>query len=405
MSFAFVGPVRHVAARASWPAGLSLFMGLALAACGSSNEKVERDGSLARDGRAAVGPSGDAQTARDTGVDMGGVSGPPLDTLPPLPGPGDAGFVNPVFFGPDNPVVYINDYPRSVYTDAYVYALAANREIQLRGVISSGNDCKCGNGDNYPVSNTPATRTAWIQAAREAGFQNIPDNTNGTQGPTLEEPASGKPAETVRIGSAGSDLIVKEAKLASPERPLLVVVGGGLTTLADAYLADPSITKRVVVSVLAGLSVESLEDGNGGSDRWATQLIMRSFRVFVFPSMLDTPYTPEARMAAEFPDTALRDLLLDAGYYRHDYDSDGPPAVTVMLPGFVKGYERRALMQDLTMVAAPNGNLWVMTQGDPMAGGNEFFRALNKAFRNAPVRPISDAGAGDGSIAGEGGTP
>jgi hypothetical protein len=209
----------------------------------------------------------------------------------------------------------------------------------------------------------------------------------------------------VRIGSAGSDLIVREANRATPERPLLVVIGGGLTTLADAYLADPSITKRVVVSALAGLSVESLDDGNGGSDRWATQIIMRSFRVFVFPSTLDVPYTPELRMMAEFPDTALRDLLLDAGYYRHDYDSDGSPAVTVMLPSFVKSAERRALSQGLTMVPAPDGNIWVMTKGDPIAGGNEFFRALGKAFRNAPVRPMIDAGATDGGSQVDGGSP
>jgi hypothetical protein len=385
--------------------GLSLCLGLALAACGSSKETAGAgDGLLPGDGGAPRALSGDAGAVPDS-ADAASSYGPPADKLPPLPAPGDAGVANPVFFGPDNPVIYINDYPRSVYTDGYIYALAANREIQLRGIISSGNDCKCSNGDNYPVSNTPATRTAWIGAAREAGFQNLPDNTNGTQGPTLEEPRSGKLADTVRIGSAGSDLIVREAHLATPERPLLVVIGGGLTTLADAYLADPSITTRVVVSALAGLSADSLDDGNGGSDRWATQIIMRNFRVFLFPSTLDVPYTPEARMMAEFPDTALRDLLLDAGYYHHDYDSDGSPAVTVMLPSFVKHAERRALSQGLSMVPAPSGNLWVMTEGDPIAGGNEFFRALGKAFRNAPTRVRTDAGAADGGSDADGGLP
>jgi hypothetical protein len=157
--------------------------------------------------------------------------------------------------------------------------------------------------------------------------------------------------------------------------------------------------------------LESLDDGNGGSDRWATQLVMSSFRVFLFPSTLDVPYTPEARMTAEFPDTALRDLLLGAGYYKENYDSDGSPAVTVMLPSFVKSYQRRVLMEGLTMVAAPEGNLWVMTKGDPTEGGNEFFRALTKAFKNAPPRPVSDAGTDSGvapdggELGGDGGVP
>lgn len=408
MTFAFVGSVRHVVARsylgsrargrASTRTCVLSFIALLVAACGSDGAaSPERDASLALDARVTT-TQGDAQ-ARDAQADMWTIGMPPVDTLPPLPKPADAGVLAPPFFGAANPVIYINDYPRSVYTDAYIFALAANKEIQLRGIISSGSDCRCDNGDNYPISNTPATRTEWIRAAREAGFQNIPDNTNGTQGPSLEEPPSGKPVDTVRIGSAGTDLIVREAKLATPERPLLLVVGTSLTTVADAYLSDPSITKTVVVAALGGLSAESLDDGNGGSDRWATQLVTSSFRVFMFPSTLDVPFTPEARMASEFPDTALRDLLLAAGYYKENYDSDGSPAVTVMLPGYVKSYERRVLKEALTMVPAPDGNIWVMTKGDPVEGGNEFFRALNKAFVNAPPRPVSDAGPADAGVA------
>lgn len=403
MKSAFVGSVRHAVQR--WSRSCAFIsIALAVAACGSDKAaSPERDGSVAVDARAPIA-QGDA-AARDAQADAWTLGMPPVDTLPPLPKPADAGVVEPPFFGPANPVVYLNDYPRSVYTDAYIYALAANKEIQLRGVISSGNDCHCDNGDNYPISNTPATRTEWIRAAREAGFQNIPDNTDGTQGPALEEPSSRKPADTVRIGSAGTDLILREAKLATPERPLLLVVGTSLTTIADAYLADPSITKRVVIAALAGLSAESLDDGNGGSDRWATQLVVSSFRVFLFPSTLDVPYTPEARMMAEFPDTALRDLLLSAGYYKENYDSDGSPAVTVMLHAFVKSYQRRVLMEGLTMVPAPEGNIWVMTKGDPVEGGNEFFRALNKAFVNAPPRPVSDAGTGDAAVVVDAGVP
>lgn len=303
---------------------------------------------------------------------------PSEDTLPPLPVRADAG--SPVFFGPQNPVVYLNDYPRAVYTDAYIFALAANKDIDLRGVISSGVDCHCSAGDNYPVTNTPEVRTQWIAASRDAGFQNIPDNVNGTQGPTLVEPDSGVIGDTVRIGSPGSDLILSEASKATPDKPLVIIAGGPITTLADAYLADPSISKRVVVSWLVGLDAASLDDWNGRADFWATQIVLRSFRVFVFPTELDPPHVPVARMIAEFPDNDLRKLLLNAGYHKPDYDSDGQPAVVVRLPSFIVSYERRALLDGLTMALEPAGNLWVMTRGDGVAAGEEFFRALNTAF-------------------------
>ena len=92
--------------------------------------------------------------------------------------------------------MYVNDQPNDVYTDGYVMALAANGEIKLRGMISSGGDCHCSAGDNYPRTDTPKQRTDWINAAREAGFKNIPDNVNGTQGPALTRPASGKLEDT-----------------------------------------------------------------------------------------------------------------------------------------------------------------------------------------------------------------
>lgn len=308
---------------------------------------------------------------------------PPLSS--PAPSPASQTARAPVFFGPENPVVFVNDQPNDVYVDGYILALAANREIQLRGLVSSGVDCKCSAGDNYPRTNTPETRRAWVSAAREAGFQNIPDPIEGTQGPKLVKPASGKPEDTRPIGSPGTSLIVQEARRASPATPLLVIVSGPITTVADAYATDPSIADKVVVSFLAGHG-ENLDDWNAVADPWATEIVVRRFRTFLFSEGLDPPHVPESRMMAEFPDTKLRKLLVDSGYYKPDYDSDGQAAIPVMLPSFVKSHRQLSWKGDMRLADDPSGNVFVMTRGDSEAAGQEFFRALSRAFAEAKAR-------------------
>lgn len=52
---------------------------------------------------------------------------------------------------------------------------------------------------------------------------------------------------TVATATPGSDLIIAEARLASPEKPLVIVSGGPLTTVASALLLAPEIADRIVV--------------------------------------------------------------------------------------------------------------------------------------------------------------
>jgi hypothetical protein len=347
--------------------------------------------------------SGAGPASRDGGTRIDAqIFVPPIETLPVIP-PVDAdsgAAPGAQFFGRGNPVIYLNDYPDAVYTDAYMYALAANANIRLVGVISSGVDCRvetptCAAGDNKESS---PRRTEWIDAARDAGFANIPDNTPGSWVGPMVRPDSGVIAETARVPSAGSALIVAQAKLATREVPLLIVSGGPITTLADAYLQDPSITQTIVVSWLAGSYVVgrdpqiSLEGYNAGLDRWASQIVLRNFRVFIFPTDLDPPIVPQCRIRSDIPDSPLRELMLRSGYFMRGRDADGAPAVNINFPAFMKQYNRISMSKELTTVINPEGNLWLLTQGDPVGGGEEFFRELRKAYKVAP-----DAGsfAGD----------
>ncbi len=310
---------------------------------------------------------------------------PPDDTLPALP-PTDIDSGAPpgsLFFARKNPTIYINDAPDSVFTDAYMYALAANDDVKLVGVISSGVDCKCAAGDN--IDSSPRRRQ-WIGAARDAGFQNVPDDTVGGFAVPMTRPASGLIQDTLRAPSAGSQLIVDQAKLASRDVPLVIVSGGPIATLANAYLQEPSITQTVVVSWLAGsLTKDGLLDLANGwvTDPWAAEIVLRNFRTFIYPVGLDTPLVSKCRIASDIPPSALKDLLLGAGYFLMGHDADGPPAVTINYPAYMKRYLRVALSQPtgLANLVNPTGNIWVLLEGDQVAGGEEFFRELRKAYK------------------------
>lgn len=52
--------------------------------------------------------------------------------------------------------------------------------------------------------------------------------------------------------SEGAQLIVDEAKKATPEKPLYLLFGGPLTDVASAWLMDPSISKNVILVWIGG---------------------------------------------------------------------------------------------------------------------------------------------------------
>ncbi|HEX5659971.1 MAG TPA: hypothetical protein VFX59_22400 [Polyangiales bacterium] len=352
----------------------------ALSGCGdeeSSDKETSKEGGTPD----STVPGGDA------GFDAN-VFVPPDNNLPDLPPIDNDSGAPPgaQFFAKNNPFIYLNDWPDSVYTDAYIYALAANADAKLVGVISNGIDCKCGAGDNKDSS---PRREEWISAARDAGFANVPNNTSGGFGAALLRPASGVIAETVRQPTAGSALIVAEAKKASKEVPLVIVSGGPITPLADAYLADPSITQTIVVSWLAGTLKKntatpelSLTTDYMVGDQWAAEIVLRNFRVFVYPTDLDPPIVTECRIDSDLPPSWLKDLLFQSGYFQSGRDGDGAPAVTINFPAYMKSYTRISMApMGLETVPNPAGNIWLLTKGDAEGGGEEFFRELRKAYK------------------------
>lgn len=247
-------------------------------------------------------------------------------------------------FDRTSPVIYDNDGAvESGYTDFYIMALASAGVINLRGIITTGTY-----GEQPPF--VPRSeeyllleRRELVAKARRSGMRNIPDPTPGP-GVSLSSrrPASGVIEHTSPVGAKGSWLIVNEARQATPSRPLVVVMGGQGSALADAYLLDNSIADNVVAVWLVGGKRDSNGilhgfEYNAYTDSWATHIIFERLRVVAFPVEDEehVPYTPKSQFA-QLPDTEIRQYLLENRWPRgttfsepsHNWDGLGALALT-----------------------------------------------------------------------------
>jgi len=211
-----------------------------------------------------------------------------------------------------NPIVLVNDGAHDNWQGEYAVLLANGGGPPLAGIIV--------NASRPPGPTLDANVTGWrdlVLAARESGLRNIPDPI-ASVGPPLVRPASGEIDATPPNRSEGARFIVDASKrLGLPYRPLVIVTGGALTDVADAYRLDPTVAERVVVvSSLGILSASGAQMGNpnGIDDPWAATIVatrLRYVQVSAFYSQLDDvpaesisrlPANPlGARMAAKQP--------------------------------------------------------------------------------------------------------
>jgi hypothetical protein len=154
----------------------------------------------------------------------------------------DSGAVRITGLDSTNPVIFDNERWDNGPDDEYIWAKASAGSLDLRGNIVT-RDFHTGTGMDGQLRR--ARQELW--EARMAGFANLPEITLGATA-KLAWPDSGFLEDIPSMPSAGSELIVAEARKATPEKPLLVVVGGPLTTVANAYLTDPSIAPRMIVA-------------------------------------------------------------------------------------------------------------------------------------------------------------
>ncbi|HEY9170724.1 MAG TPA: hypothetical protein VI136_00405 [Verrucomicrobiae bacterium] len=298
--------------------------------------------------------------------------------------------------GPDNPVIYDNDWWFDVFDNNYLWAQASMGKVNLRGNIVSRDMWDWEKGYHYSFEQSWQDAEKARKLARGSGLKNIPDLTRGADR-VLMRPESGRIEDTVPHPSDGSRLIVAEAKRASPEKPLLVISGGPLTTVANALVTNPEIAPNLVV-----FNLTVSDYGYNGKDGWAAYIVAKRTRyvdwgdgqfwdrdsVFTakdFEPLPDNPFTLDMK----------RFIKTDLG--RANQLGDGAPLVWLFQPKCWTGAEvRRADFQGRALVFRPapsgdKGDVLVIPKSatDLKACRDEFFRVLvNPVVYGGTAEPL-----------------
>jgi len=300
--------------------------------------------------------------------------------------------VSPVVLPYDRgcPVIYDNDYAND-YVDWYLMALASAGGIHYRGISTSSSVAPYNRHMPADVlGECVALRTRMVAIGRASGLSNLPEPVAGTRG-NLIRPASGRVEDTTPIDSPGSRQIVREARTATTEKPLIVCVGGPLTVVADAYLLDKSVADRLVVAWL-----DNYRDGmygfNGWSDGWAAYIVLEKLRLVQF-TVDSNPFAsvPKARLQDELPASPMRDFMvgIKPDVVAPAGDADGPPAISVMRNDYALeakrvsfGGWRTADGHEVPMFRDdPEGRALVVTKVDAGVATDEWWRAVKNPAR------------------------
>jgi hypothetical protein len=287
-------------------------------------------------------------------------------------------------FDQSNHVWYDNDFSND-YLDWYLMAVASSDGVVLRGMTTTSSD--------PAYFRELAARSLVVANGLASGFHNVPEPLPGTDR-ALDQPGSGSIEDTVPVVSAGTLALVAAAHEAYAEtgKPLVVCVGGPLTSVASAYLLDPSIAGKVIVSFVD--SFDSYLGGyNGWMDPWAAYVVLQRLQLVYFPIFPADGMAPIPRLSKEWilnvlPASPARDhmyaLPLDV-VNDSDGDADGMAAVSLLAPHYVHAVRRVSFggwLDGGASSLAPalqddeNGTAIVVTRSDGAAAESEYQRAF-----------------------------
>lgn len=282
-----------------------------------------------------------------------------------------------------HPVVYDNDSSEDSYTDELLMALHTSESINLRGMITT-----VGGWDEQPwapndsiAEHAILARSELVAKARRSGMRNVPVPVAGVM-QTIAKPHSGRIADTEPQATEGSKLIVAEARLASPAKPLLIVVGGPVSTVADAFLLDPTIVDRVVV---AWNGADNF-NGTPAPFIWATEIVLRSFTCVLFDHVLEqgAPRVDKRRLR-NLPASELSRYMMDKELPHVDLpggrDIDAQPVIPLLQPDYVRkvvrlrwaGLDSR---RKPVLEPDPNGRIWRVARASRQIAEQTWWRTM-----------------------------
>jgi hypothetical protein len=244
-----------------------------------------------------------------------------------------------------NYVIHDNDDHRDTYTEEYLMALSHLGEIQLKGIITtySPNEYK----------EFVEGRKQILDLAKKSGLLNLPKVFNGTN-KKLVRPITNLIEDTKALEIDGSHFIVETAKIASKSNPLVIVAGGQLTSIANAYLLETSIADKTVVMGVFG--AENI-DYNAGLDAWAWIILLAKFKVVAIPIgssenrgrvYMKPAEVPKERILTELDQgipffKCMYEKKHTSNWLPNEGDYDGHPAILLTRPNYVTKWTRFSL--------------------------------------------------------------
>ncbi len=281
-----------------------------------------------------------------------------------------------------NPVVLANDNVYDNWQGEYAMLLASSGGPKLAGIIVN---------TSPPWPTIDDNVKGWrglVLAARSSGLRDIPDPITSI-GDRLVRPASGQIADTTPNRSEGAQFIVDASRqLSLPYRPLVVVTGGRLTDVADAFLIDPTVTDRVVVVSSLGSATDtggSMAAPNGEMDPWADAIVAARFRFVQVSAFYDQLSDVPSSRVSELPNNPFG-AWIAAKQPKIWSDANAADQVAIMavsIPSFTVTVQRvsastagprAAAGPDL--VTGPEGNAWLVSQCSSAEASDRFWRVL-----------------------------
>ena len=279
-----------------------------------------------------------------------------------------------------NPILICNDGYYDNWQGEYAMLLSNAGGPRLAGIIIN---------DSWPWPDLEENMAGWRQmvaAARDGGLPDVPDPVAST-GPVLERPSDGEIDSTVPNRSEGAHLIIDTAnRLSLPYRPLVVVTGGRLTDVADAYLMDPTLPERVVVvSSLGSATTDGGEMGipNGEMDTWADVVVAQRFRYVQVSAFYDQKTDVPDSLLSQLPANAFTSWIesKQADVWDDLVAADQVAVLAVAMPSFVASVVRVAQQgagdDDMpTLSRDPDGPVWLVTEVSGADGTARFQEML-----------------------------
>jgi hypothetical protein len=283
-----------------------------------------------------------------------------------------------------NPILLINDGPHDNWQGEYALLLSHAAGPKLAGIIVN---------ESGPWPDLEANLSGWqdlVSAARASGLEPAPDPLPSSS-PALVPPEDGDIDSTTPNDSAGARFIIeRSSELAEPDTPLVVVTGGKLTDVADAYLLDPAVVDRIVVVAALGTlegSAARMGIPNGEMDPWADTIVADKFRYIQVSAYYDQLTGVPPERLTELPPNAFGDWIAAKQPLIFDLDlaADQVAVAALGVPDFVQAVTRASPSSTPTPPAGegptlepdPEGHAWVVTAIDGAAATQRFWELLD----------------------------